>query len=122
MTRSVCAAIGVVMLFATSMSAHHSYADFFTDRTVAIEGDVEAFIYANPHVVLKVRDRESHVYLAVWQAAYQLARVGVTGMTIKVGDHVVVSGSPARDPGSYALSLLREIRRPLDGWEWRRGR
>jgi hypothetical protein len=36
---------------------------------------------------------------------------------LMVGDHVVVTGSPGRDPGTFRI-LLREIVRPKDGWRW----
>ena len=120
MMRSLIAVVITVMLAGVSGSAHHSYADFNTERTVSIEGDVEALVFANPHVLLKVRDRDAQTYVAIWQAAYQLARTGVLGTTLKIGDHVVVSGAPSRDGAVHILSLIKEVRRPSDGWVWRR--
>lgn len=120
MPRTLIAVAVTVMLASVSGSAHHSYADFNSDRTVSIEGDVEGIVFANPHVLLKVRDRDAQVHVAIWQAAYQLARSGVLGTTLKIGDHVVVSGAPSRDDAVHILSLIKEIRRPSDAWVWRR--
>lgn len=111
---------GLWLLAAGTVSAHHSYADFFLDQTVVIEGDIQELLFANPHVILKVVDRDSHAHTATWQAAYQLARTGVASGTLKVGDHVVIAGCPPRDAASQEISFLKEMRRPSDGWHWTR--
>ena len=74
--------------------------------------------FVNPHVVLKVQATDSRIYTAVWQAAYQLSRTGVDRSTLKVGDHVIISGCPPRDASNHTLSFLKEVRRPVDGWRW----
>ena len=58
MKRILAAALGTAILAGNSVAwAHHGYATFFSpmDRTVAIEGDLESLLYANPHVVMKIR-------------------------------------------------------------------
>ncbi len=109
-----------MILAGGSAGAHHSYARFLTDQTVSIEGDVESVSYVNPHVILRVRARDSFTYTAEWRSANQLARSGMTSSTLKVGDHVIVSGSPGRDATDHVMSLLKEVRRPADGWSWSR--
>jgi len=42
---------------------------------------------------------------------------GVTKETLKPGDRVIITGSPARDPAAYRVHL-KKIQRPADGWEW----
>jgi hypothetical protein len=120
MKRTVFAVFSGLVLASGSALAHHSYAEFFTDQTVSIEGDVQELEFVNPHVVLKVRTKDSYTYTALWQAAYQLSRTGVSSTTLKVGDHVIVSGSPARDAANHTLSLLKDVQRPVDGWRWSR--
>jgi len=122
MRRWVLAIVGVVVLAGTLAHAHHGYAAFYppTERTVAIEGDLESLVYANPHVVMKVRAADSTLYTAIWQAPGWVQRAaGVTGATFQAGDHLVITGSPARDPASHDVTMLREVRRPRDGWMWR---
>jgi hypothetical protein len=47
---------------------------------------------------------------------YELSDVGMTADTLKPGDRVVVSGSPAR---SQAQSLyIRQLDRPADGFRY----
>ena len=118
MRRTVIAVVGVMILAGSSAHAHHGYANFFLDQRVSIEGDIQEVRYANPHVVLTIRTADSTIYTATWRAAYQLEWAGVTRTTLKVGDHVIVTGAPPRDPASHELMPVREIRRPRDGWKW----
>lgn len=95
MRRIVFAAVGVLILAGSSARAHHGYATFFDprDRPVAIEGDLENLLYANPHVVMKIRAADSTVYTVTWQAAMWAERnAGVTKSTFKVGDRLIVTG------------------------------
>jgi Family of unknown function (DUF6152) len=118
MRRRALAVVGVIVLAGSSARAHHGYADFYLDRTVSVEGEIDDIRFVNPHVVLKVRAADSTVYTATWRGPYQLARQGVTIATLKVGDHIVVSGCPPRDPRSHELMPLRAVGRPRDGWTW----
>jgi hypothetical protein len=40
----------------------------------------------------------------------------MTRTALKPGDHIVVSGQPARD-SQYRL-LIQTVKRPADGWTW----
>ena len=120
MGRSFSAVIGIVVLAGISARAHHAHTDFLLDQTVTIEGKLEELRYANPHVVLKIRTAEGPVYSAEWQAALWLqyhAHVLLT--TLRVGDQLIISGSPSRDPASRELVRLKQVRRPRDGWTYR---
>jgi hypothetical protein len=120
MRRSCSAVIGIVVLAGISARAHHAHTDYLLDQTVTVEGKLEELRYANPHVVLKIRTAEGVVYLAEWQAASWLqyhAHVMLT--TLRVGDQLIVSGAPSRDPASRELVRLKLVRRPRDGWTYR---
>ncbi len=108
------------MLFSAAASAHHSYGAYFEDRTVSIEGTVDSIHFANPHVTFSLRTDAGEVYAAEWQNLIQLRHGNVGPTTLKAGDRVIVVASPPRDPSSMKITLLREIRRPADGWLWRR--
>ena len=123
MTRSALV-VGTLLFLAGSVStsAHHSYAGFFDpkERTVAVEGQLESILYANPHVVMKIRAADSRVYTITWQARTWVERqAGVTKSTFQVGDHLIVVGSPSRDASSREVTRVREVRRPADQWIWR---
>ena len=120
MRRLFPAIIGILVLTAISARAHHGHADFFLDQTVTVEGTLQELRYANPHVVLKIRTVDGVVYSAEWQAASWLqlhAHVMLT--TLRVGDQLVVTGAPSRDPASRELVRLTQVRRPRDGWTYR---
>jgi hypothetical protein len=98
----------------------HSHTNLLLEKQVSVEGKLEELRYANPHVVLKIRTAEGVVYSAEWQGASWLqfhAHVMLT--TLRVGDHVIVSGSPSRDPALRELVRLKEVRRPRDEWTYR---
>jgi hypothetical protein len=116
-------AIGVLFLARPSLDAHHSYAGFYppTERTVQIEGDLESIRYANPHVVMKIRDAHATVYTVTWQAATWVEKHGVTKNTFAVGDHLVIIGAPSRDASSTDVTQVRDVRRPSDNWHWTDG-
>ena len=120
MTRTIVAALGAALCFSGSASAHHSYASFFLDQTVAIDGVLDKVVYANPHTVLTVTTKDGRTFTAEWLALFQFARWGVEKDALKAGDEVIVSGSPNRDPSVYRLAVLKEITRPSDGWRWAR--
>ena len=52
-----------------------------------------------------------------WGSGMQLSTQGLTATTFKVGDHVVVTGAPGRDPEDRRLRM-RSIERPKDGFKW----
>jgi hypothetical protein len=60
-------------------------------------------------------------YSADWSNPNRLSRDGISHDTLKVGDRVVITGSPGRTPGENRIHL-KQIERPADGWRWSRGR
>ena len=120
MRRSFPAVIGILVLSSISARAHHAHADFLLDQTVTVEGTLQELRYANPHVLLKIRTAEGVVCSAEWQAASWLQlHAHVTLTTLRVGDQLVVSGAPSRDPASHDLVRLKEVVRRRDGWTYR---
>jgi hypothetical protein len=110
----------VLLLSGSSVRAHHSHPDFLLEQNVSVEGALEQLTYANPHVLLRIRTAKGVLYTAEWQAASWLQyHAHVTLTTLRVGDRVVVIGSPSRDPASHELVLLKEVRRPRDGWTYK---
>lgn len=103
---------------AAAAFGHHSYGDYYQDRTVSIEGDIERFLWMNPHAKLIIKTKDSVIYTAEWSAINRLAHDCVTRTSLKPGDHVIVTGSPKRNPEDHTISLLKEVRRPSDGWSW----
>jgi hypothetical protein len=105
-----------------SLRAHHGYGAFFdpSEKTVAVEGEIERIAFGNPHVVMRIRTADSTIYTVVWQSAGWVEHyAGATRTTFRAGDHLVVIGAPARDPNIHEVTKILEVRRPSDHWVWR---
>jgi thiamine monophosphate kinase len=86
-----------------------------------IEGEVAQFLFRNPHSMIHVSapDASGDVrrWAIEWAGVGTLSGEGVSRETLRIGDHVIVSGNPGRNAADYRLRLL-SIERPLDGWKW----
>jgi len=115
----------VVVAVATTggrVLAHHSFASTYVeDHTVAVEADVIQLVYRNPHALLYVvaRDgnRQAQKWTVEWESRGALDHQGVTPITLKAGDRVVITGNPSRDSGDRWMRALKIVR-PKDGWRW----
>lgn len=101
--------------------AHHSFAStYLEDQRITVEGDVLQFLYRNPHSFVHVEAKDASgntVRWAVeWAAGGQLGSQGVKHDTLKPGDHVIIVGSPGRNPDDHRLRMIN-ITRPSDGWK-----
>ncbi len=105
---------------AAPASAHHSYAGFDRESSVTIEGVIEEIDWANPHVRIAFRTDDGATYLATWWDLTRLRRSGVAASPFSVGDRIVVEGAPNLDPEVREVTLITAVRRPADGWSWRR--
>ena len=120
-TRVAIAAASAVMIFGTSLQAHHGYADYKQDKLISVQGTLERVDWANPHTTLTIKSNDT-TYRAEWENMYNLHRAGVTLGSLKPGDWIIVNGHHDRNPKDHSLAQLREIRRPADGWRWVPGR
>jgi hypothetical protein len=104
--------------------AHHSFAaTYLEDRMVTIEGDLVQFLFRNPHswVHVNVKEKDGTVvrYAVEWGGTAQLGNQGVTRDTLKIGDHVIISGNPARNDKQHQVRML-SLHRTKDGFGWGR--
>jgi hypothetical protein len=116
---AVAALVGV----GTTLSAHHSFAATYReDETVTIEGELVQFLFRNPHsfVHVNVTEKDGTVrrYAVEWGGSSQLGGQGVNQNTLKVGDKVIITGSPARGYPAEARVRMLTLKRPADSFEW----
>lgn len=121
MTRSIAAALFAFAL-AVPAFAHHSFAATYREKeTVTVEGDLVQLDFRNPHsfvhIDVKEKDGTTVRYAVEWGGVGQLGQQGVTRDTFKVGDHVVITGSPGRNPSDHRVRLVT-LKRPSDGFSW----
>jgi len=116
--------LALALTAATSgiVDAHHFLvASYQLDKTVAIEGTLDQFLFRNPHsyVQIKVADQAGRIEIRTveWGSGGQLGRAGVSRDTLRPNDHVIVTGNPSRNPAEHMMRMV-SIVRPLDGWKW----
>ena len=116
--------VAAASLFGVQAYAHHSFAaTYLEDQMVTIEGDLVQFLFRNPHsfVHVNVKEKDGKVvrYAVEWGGAGQLGGQGVNRETLKIGDHVIISGNPGRRPEDKRVRML-SLLRPKDGFGWGR--
>jgi hypothetical protein len=103
--------------------AHHSFPDSYVeDQMVTIQGELAQIVLRNPHsfvhLVVKEKDGSLVRYAVEWVGITELGGQGVTPSTLKLGDYVIISGSPGRNPTDHRVRMT-SLRRPKDGFDWR---
>jgi len=121
MKRSILCLIIGIAISVMPAPAHHSIAGVYdSSRQVTIEGTVTQFQFINPHPFLVIDVKDGSGTVQQWRLEMdnrsELVQVGMTGDTLKQGDRVVVSGSPARVQ-SQSL-YIRKLDRPADGFQY----
>src|SRR5262245_66535347 len=96
--RSVFCTAALILVFAITASAHHSFAgQFDPNASMEIEGELIEVRWANPHGLLKVRTVDKGK-VVVWEletaGASQMVRSGVLREYLKIGDKVRAAGWP----------------------------
>jgi hypothetical protein len=81
--------------------AHHGSASYDTAKTVTVKGTVTGYIWANPHVFLKVEAKDESGNILHWvieaENVVTQAGKGWSNSTFKPGDQVVVDVTPAKN-------------------------
>jgi len=117
----IAAWLAASALFAANAYPHHSFAaTYIENQSVTIEGDLVTFELRNPHsfvnVMVKDTDGQMVRYLVEWGSTTQL-QGKITRDTLKSGDHIIITGNPARNADDHRVRLVT-LRRPKDGWSW----
>jgi Family of unknown function (DUF6152) len=121
MKRLQIAFLAIVCFLATAslVSAHHSTAMYDTANPVTINGVVKKFDWTNPHafIYVEVNDKGKTVEWEVeMMSLNHLRGYGWTSKTVKPGDMISCTGSPAR---SGAPSMIANRMKLGDGREIR---
>ena len=122
MKHVVAAMFAGLCVSGTQIYAHHSFATaYFEDQSVTLEGELVQFLFRNPHsfvhVLVKEKNGSTVRYAVEWGGAGQLGSQGVGKDTLRVGDVVIITGSPGRNPEDHRVRLVT-LRRPKDGFVW----
>ena len=123
MNRRLVALLAVCgwLLTTGSLSAHHSTAMYDSQNPITITGTVKRFEWTNPHafVFLEVKDEKTGK-MVEWEVEMMslnhLRGYGWTSKTVKQGDSLSATGSPAK---SGAPSMIANRMKLADGREIR---
>jgi len=101
--------------------AHHSWsADYDVGRSTYVSGTVTRLLLRNPHsaIFLSVdtEDGRQERWTIEWGSPQRLRERGITDGTLRVGDELLVTGNPHRDPKVKSVRAL-SVRRAADGAE-----
>jgi hypothetical protein len=106
---TVSALATVVLVAATSATAHHSFAMFDQTRTVSLNGVVNVFEWTNPHAFIEVDVAAPSGQAERWSVEMNspnnLKRQGWNRFSIKPGDKVTLVINPLRDGKKGGLFL-----------------
>ena len=107
MKRPILFVIGVVLLSAQALSAHHSFdAEFDRNKPVTLKGAVTRVDWGNPHIWVFIDVKDEAGKVANWGveggAPNALFRNGWRKDSLKVGDMVTVEGFRGRDGSTRA--------------------
>ena len=96
-----CAAVLLVLVPAGVLVAHHSLANFDTEKPVTVKGKVVRFEQVNPHSVIFIDAKDASGATQRWAiegpSAFQLPRIGIAKDFLKVGDVIEVCGFATRE-------------------------
>jgi uncharacterized protein DUF6152 len=106
-----------LLSLASSAAAHHP-PRFDHCKLYTIEGDVQSVEWRNPHVKLSIKTADGASYDLNWRSIQQLSLAGVQKDAVKVGDHLVVTGSKQSEDADRVSLLLSELHKAGDGVQW----
>ena len=109
------------LLFVTGpISAHHSTAMYDNQHPVTISGVAKKFEWTNPHAFVYVEVKDEKGNVVEWEVEMislnHLRGYGWTSKTVKPGDPISCTGSPAK---SGAPSMIANRMKLADGREIR---
>jgi hypothetical protein len=103
--------------------AHHGNASYDTEKTVTVKGAVTEYIWANPHVFVKVDAKDDSGNTVHWvieaQNLVAQSDLGWTNAMFKPGDQVVIDVTPAKNGRPIGRFKGRIV---INGQEFKRSR
>ena len=111
--RRLLLALALISL-AVPASAHHSSANYDTGKEIVLKGVVTAWLFGNPHCVLRFDTRDDTRTVRNWAAEVQnpteMTRLGWSRRSFAAGDAVTVTLKPGR--GGAPIGLIVKVLLP----------
>ena len=108
-----------MLVSGVQLYAHHSFAaTYHEDQSMKIDGTLVQFQFRNPHSFVQVDAPDATGKMqrwgVEWGGAGQLGGQGINRYTLKVGDHVIITGNPGRNPDEHRIRMTG-LKRPASG-------
>jgi hypothetical protein len=109
---AVITLVVVVLVSASSLSAHHGNAAFDVGKKVTVKGTVTEWLWANPHCWLKFDAKDDSGNAVHWVTesnnSSDMLEKGWSKRTLKAGDNVTVTLEPVKN-GKPVGKLLEVV-------------
>ena len=117
MTTKPGVALGIVLLLAIPVLAHHPFsAEYDWKRPVTVSGTVTKLDWENPHARLYIDSKDADGTAQNWNfemgSLNALQKAGWAKDTVKMGDTVLVDGWLARSKAKPNVANMKSIRLP----------
>lgn len=105
--RNLCLVVIGLLAVSVPLFAHHGNAAYETEKSVNVKGTVTNYIWANPHVFVKVDVKDESGNVAHWiveaQNPVSMSQIGWSKDTFKPGDQVEIDAMPAKNGNPVAF-------------------
>jgi hypothetical protein len=105
--RIVSFAVVGLLAICVPVFAHHGNAAYDPEKSVNVKGTVTGFIWANPHVFVKVDVKDDAGNIVHWivegQNPVSMSQISWTKDTFKPGDQVEIDAIPAKNGNPVAF-------------------
>jgi len=96
-----------LLLVSVPLFAHHGNASYDTTKSLNVKGTVTAYVWANPHVFVKVDVKDDSGNTVHWiveaQNPVSMMQIGWSKDTFKPGDEVEIDAMPAKNGNPVAF-------------------
>ena len=109
-------AVCCLLVLTVSLDAHHSTAMYDGEHPITVSGVVKKFDWTNPHAFIYLDVKNEKGTVVEWEVEMMslnhLRGYGWTSKTVKAGDTISCTGSPAK---SGAPSMISNRMKLADG-------
>jgi hypothetical protein len=99
--RNICFVVVGLLAVCVPVVAHHGNASYDTAKNVTVKGTVTEYVWANPHVFVKIDGKDESGNTVHWiiesQNPVSMMAIGWTKNTFKPGDEVEIDAMQAKN-------------------------
>ena len=99
--RNICFVVVGLLAVCVPLVAHHGNASYDTAKNVTVKGTVREYVWANPHVFVKIDGKDESGNTVHWiiesQNPVSMMAIGWTKNTFKPGDEVEIDAMQAKN-------------------------